>query len=81
MGGAPVGGQLALDRLLQDRLLELGEEGLLAGDFAGFSSRRVSQSLVRALSCKVSNWVSFIPCTGRIVRARIRCFVPAAKGR
>ena len=29
VGGAPVGGQLALNRLLQDGLLELGEEGLL----------------------------------------------------
>ena len=33
VGGAPVGGQLARNRLLQDGLLELGQQGLLVTDF------------------------------------------------
>lgn len=33
VGGAPIGGQFALNRILQDGLLEFGEEGLLAGYF------------------------------------------------
>ena len=48
VGGAPVGGQLARNRLLQDGLLELGEEGLLVGDFA-LGQRELRAALVDLL--------------------------------
>jgi hypothetical protein len=41
------------------------------GFFAGFGSRIMSHSLSRVSPCKISNSLSFTPCSNMFMRARL----------